>query len=328
MIKFKEFLLSEIAPIKRGHPKSVVTKGWNGEEVGPKAPLKGYNTYDYDNYIITNHGHHETNILKPGAKPVTEPESKALCGYTDSDYRPVNKFLNKNDRELNSIAKAQAMSTDYAQKRTDDQIKRISSALSKHNTVHDMYVYRGFDLGGVSDTRGALLNLTGPSPKGVTHRVLHSRGFMSTTTDLIKAKGTFSNPVYNKRNSRNYSNILKIHVPAGSHGMFMKDYSVHDTEREFLLHHGSKVAVHPKPTVDQSKGLVVWHGNLIHDGIQPTRHAFGKKDVGYQEKLFKKKEVPMKVPDIDHFENRKSYNPVPAADKDDKDYFSQKKLKL
>lgn len=318
MIKFKEFLLSEIAPIKRGHPKSVVNTTWDGKEVGPTAPLKGYNTYDYNDYIITNHGHHETNILKPGAKPVTEPESKALRGYTNIDYMDLNKFLNKSDQELNSITKAQAMSTDRGQKRKDDQIKRISSALSKHNTVHDMYVYRGFDLGGNlgSGSRSALLNLTGPSPKGVPHRVLHSRGFMSTTTNLMKAKDTFSSRVTNERNKRAYSNILKIHVPAGSHGMFMKDYSVHDTEREFLLHHGSKVAIHPKPTVDQSKCLVVWHGNLVHDGIQPTRHAIGKKDVGYQEKLFKKKEVPMKVPDIDHFANRKSYVPDTSGKED------------
>ena len=78
-----------------------------------------------------------------------------------------------------------------------------------------------------------------------------------------------------------YRHISRIHVPRGSHGLYTgnqddrknkrgTNLTTHD-EHELILHHGAKVRFKSEPTVDHESKTVMWHGQLVHDGVKQVR---------------------------------------------------------
>ena len=64
--------------------------------------------------------------------------------------------------------------------------------------------------------------------------------------------------------------VVSIHVPKGSHGAYVDHVSEHQGEREFILHKGAKVHIHPEPEYDKKENKYRWKGVLVHDGVKPT----------------------------------------------------------
>ncbi len=74
-----------------------------------------------------------------------------------------------------------------------------------------------------------------------------------------------------------YKHLIRIHVPEGSHALYTRPASQHKHEHEVVLHKNARVRIHPEPEVDHNSKHVVWHAKLIHDGVNPTRHATDKE---------------------------------------------------
>jgi len=64
--------------------------------------------------------------------------------------------------------------------------------------------------------------------------------------------------------------VISIHVPKGSHGAYVDNFSNFSGEREFILHKGAKVHIHPEPEYDKKENKYRWKGVLVHDGVKPT----------------------------------------------------------
>lgn len=69
-------------------------------------------------------------------------------------------------------------------------------------------------------------------------------------------------------NTRKLFHILKIHVPKGSHGLYVEPHTVNTGEHEMILHPGAQLLVAHPPDMQNNK--LIWHAKLIHDGIKPT----------------------------------------------------------
>lgn len=217
MLGFRKFLM-EIAAIRRGFPRDV-------------------ETYSDTGYFETNTSHPEKNILKPGAEPLTNDEIRAIRTYTSDKYNEMNTVAKT---RINKVGN-KSMSW-YQFSRTRANNKHLSSAIGKHQTVKDMYVYRGFEQGGPN-------RMQGPTQPGKDYLIRTMRGFASTSMDHHRASN-FGEMTYNPKNQKSYIHVVKIHVPAGSHGIFVNKVSEHPSEREFLIAPGAQIAISKKFTVN------------------------------------------------------------------------------
>lgn len=217
--------LTEIAPIKRGFPKTVKT--------GPGIHLNPPDT-NFD--------------IKSKKLKLSADQEEAISRYThDSSYNINHSLRTKNKLE----------------EPTHSIEKHLSSAIKSHTTNQDMYVYHS------NDSLPNLHHIKTKKPIILTHK-----GYTSTSLSHKESeKFSADQDAFNQKNKKSYSHVMKIHVPEGSHAADISNHSKFKTEREVLLHKNIKIAVHPKPTFDNTRGLVTWHANLIHDGIKPTRHA-------------------------------------------------------
>lgn len=143
-----------------------------------------------------------------------------------------------------------------------EDIVDLDNALHKHRTPHDMHVYSGIEF----------------NPKRLGHQgdqsgiyKVHLPAYTSASLHPKIAE------YFGKRHDSNDGaiNIVKIHVPKGSRGAYIDHISLNQGEREFVLPRGSKLHIHPEPTVTMTKGsfpdkLHVWHAKLVHDGVEPV----------------------------------------------------------
>lgn len=134
------------------------------------------------------------------------------------------------------------------------KVEKLDGAMKSigPSTPHDMHVYSGIKF-------DPHQNIT--AENGQHH--LHLPAFTSTTIDPIVAK------VFSR------GNIVKIHVPKGSHGFYAPGLEGKpNSEHEFIIPRGAKLHIHPEPTDDVEGGSYkIWHAKLVHDGVAPTRHA-------------------------------------------------------
>lgn len=227
-------LVKHLKPIKQGFPIK------NGIRSTTYMPF-------------TNTKLHNKNLNKPNLidskNPVTHDEKNALSIYA-------------NDSDVNIPLRGK-------EKLSSDNLKisnNISNAIGKHKTKQDMYLYRGIYRKQVDE----LLNHM--KTNSVNPKILHDHGFGGFSLNHWSTKA-FAETMVNKKNMKKYTHVLKVHVPEGSRGVHMYPITrIFKIEQEFLLDKDHKIAVHPKPTFDNKKGLVTWHGNLIHDGTDWTRH--------------------------------------------------------
>lgn len=219
---------------------------------------------------------------------LSEDEKASINHYTGRHYENINGHFHGD--ELNPDRSEE----DRHNLRC---INDLSSALKKSKLSRNMHVYSGMrspeNLEKSDDGRIHVHNRAFTSTS-IHPRIGRSFAKQSTVaTDKEKTQRTgFARLMRNskgdtERSEFRYSHVAKIHVPAGSHGLYIEHLTRQNGEHEYLLHHGSRVSFHPTPTIDHEARVVVWHGRLEHDGIAPTRHAHNRDQYRGQMDLFK-----------------------------------------
>lgn len=139
-----------------------------------------------------------------------------------------------------------------------DHIKKLDDTLDANKTEKDMHVYTG-----LRDS---------PSRHFKDHTKtteVHLPAYTSTSTDAPTA-ADFSRFSRHK-NDKNHgieteenTHVLKLHVPAGTHGASVRDISNHRRENEILLHRGLNIKIHPKPELHRgSRGnIYLWNAEV------------------------------------------------------------------
>lgn len=237
------------------------------------------------NNVIDKKAKHLHNDFKKAN--LSDDEISSLNHYTTSDYEYINGHFHGDE-----LIPHRSETEDHNLR----CINEMSSALKKSKLSRNIHVYAGMR---------SPENLE-KSEDGRIH--VHNRAFTSTSinprigrafskittvaTDKEKRQKTrFGSLSKNEHGDviqeSPYSHVAKIHVPAGSHGLYINHISSQDNEHEYLLHHGSRVSFYPVPTIDHKDRTVVWHGRLEHDGIAPTRHAHNRDQYRGQMDLFK-----------------------------------------
>jgi len=136
---------------------------------------------------------------------LTQAEIQALGRYSGSYYTSVNSYL-RNGQPSSAAG----------------TVSRIDSAMAKSRTTAPMTVTRGMDSRGFG--MGYIEDLK--SLKGTT---MADQGFMSTSNHI---NGVFQNQVR-----------LEIECPPGTRGIYIKPYSSHSHELEFLMDRNQQMVI-------------------------------------------------------------------------------------
>ncbi len=152
---------------------------------------------------------------------VTSAEGTALYDYADSGYEAVNQALWATGGDPNQIS--DDLFTDN-EVNVKDEIRDLDSALSKGILKQNITVFRG-DQGDIFNGMDA--DQINQSFKG---RVFSNSGYSSSS---ISPKGVMQNRY-----------LYRIQVPAGKgRGAFIRDYSPHVTEHEYLIKRSARYKV-------------------------------------------------------------------------------------
>ncbi len=180
-------------------------------------------------------------------------DKDAIHEYTWESNR-VNDALHKNHGHLDPDLNP---STHHMMTQTD-------TFIHKHKTPHDIHVYTGIHKEHV---------LTNHTPKAGTDTPIkiHHLGYTSTSLDKNIAKEFTHNS--SNDDKVEHRHMIKIHVPKGHHGAYVAHHSLvsadgpegqtksGEHEREFILPRGTKLHVHPQPTVHYTKDK---NGKEVH----------------------------------------------------------------
>jgi hypothetical protein len=163
-----------------------------------------------------------------------------------------------------------------------DRIRHLDEAVKAHRTPEDFHVYSGLGF----HPEHKMYRSSDDKP----YMNLHMPAYTSTSIDHTVASRFTSrrvnspyfypkNPsVVDRFQHKDHGHILKIHVPQGSHGLFIHGYDKEWPQKEFVLPRDSKLHIHKTPTIGQIKwraepeNVHVWHAKLVHDGVEDTRH--------------------------------------------------------
>lgn len=247
-----------------------------------------------DHYHVEQYPTDDSNELTDLHR-VNRKRMESIRSYTGSGYQSINKRLLKNNGRKNALGfQRRPYDDDYDHKWREQSynnvtrdISNIDHLVKSFRTPHDMHVYSGVKFDPLQFHQG--------------NKVMKVRMPAFTSTSLRPDKAEYftgdsghhwSDPEdeYNDKKIRSY-NILKIHVPQGSRGMYVGHYSGSMGEREFILPRNSKLHIHHEPQIidasdhDRERNLgdisikQVWHAKLVHDGTDPTRHMNEDSDV-------------------------------------------------
>ena len=189
-----------------------------------------------------------------------EQEHHALAKYT-AESTPLNHALiNYHQNGISRHAMDEHLS---------NTVTHLDSALNKKRTPHDLHVYTGIGF----DPHQVFK----PS-KARNKYHAHMPAYTSTSIDPQQARSFAI-----KKSHR--ANIIKIHVPKGSRGLYMGESFGYPDEKELVLPRNCKLRIHPVPSYRRMNAshiqgrtdgkphkVQVWHAKLIHDGTEKTSH--------------------------------------------------------
>lgn len=216
-------------------------------------PFSGKDYHD-DNRFPEYHGATPTGGVTPATNNIQVKSTELAAHYHQKQLHPDHRSQLELYTWGSSAVNHSLIDPNKATDSTRQAVSRLDGAMESvgPSTPHDMHVYSGIRF----DPQSKIV-----SENGQHH--LHLPAFTSTSLDPITAK-VFSG-----------GDIVKIHVPKGSHGYYAPGITGKpDSEHEFIIPRGAKLRVHPEPTEDAQGGKYkIWHAKLVHDGIQSTRHA-------------------------------------------------------
>lgn len=161
----------------------------------------------------------------------TMPDSNLVNHYNkfdEEDKKNINNFTNRSFEMNNYHWNNHANPSNPKDARIEENTKGLDKALTKHQTPHNMTVYSGVSY----------------HPKEMSsNKVLHHPAYMSTSIDKEIAKGFADDQQTDEEDEmgRTHNHVLKIHVPAGSHGAYVDHLSSHGGQREFILPRNTKL---------------------------------------------------------------------------------------
>lgn len=233
---------------------------------------------------------------------LTSEDHEHIKNYTGDMHHPINRALFRQSSDL--IGSRQNQSTPRDVQKADEG---LSNAIKKHKTSKNFHVFSGMrSPENLERSRDGRIHLTNPAYTSTSISSDQGHNFGSTDTHedgmskhIYKKPEGSETPVQvtpqehiqerkgNRpgQNSERYKHVAKIHIPAGSHGVYAADHSEYNNEKEHILHKNARISFHPEPTVDHETKTVLWHGRLEHDGVQATRHNTRKSDEDKQLKL-------------------------------------------
>ncbi|MFT8908707.1 MAG: ADP-ribosyltransferase [Lentilactobacillus diolivorans] len=146
------------------------------------------------------------------AKKLTNRQVKAIRYYTNNGYGKINDTLRNPHKRATSKVKT--------------SIKQINRAIDQYQLKQPLTVFRGTTPTGLTKSLGSQSVKVGGQ--------YHDPAYSSTTLSQMIALG-FS------RSKQHV--VLKINLPKGRYGAYIDPISTNVGEREYLLHHGTKLIV-------------------------------------------------------------------------------------
>ena len=209
------------------------------------------------NILVENHDQmlHE-KLMKHYDHGYSEDHMNALNYYTDAGYHNINSHLHG--------------SSPISSKPEDDEMENrkdlfethepeLSSAMKVHKTPFDITFHSGLKMSPF---------MAGHDPIKRQHA-----GYLSTALHQGLAANFAPSKVYHG-DDQTTRHVLKLHIPQGSHGIYVPKYSAAPNEREFIIHKGAKFHIHPEPEIKKAgwnngvNHTKVWNAHLVHDGIK------------------------------------------------------------
>ncbi|EIM8287171.1 minor capsid protein [Listeria monocytogenes] len=187
----------------------------NGDSTGWKPPeeLKNLKIYESDEAFERALGH------KSWKESLSSEEHKAIEDYTFDEYYGLNRYL-RNKTKMKAMG---TFEPHHVKEKYEDLENKISSALQKSATPDNMIVYRAVK--NMDFIKGL------DTANGKT--VFKDGGYMSTFIS-----GHVTKPAQKGQGASAY-NLVEIALPKGTKGAYVKEFSMFDEEREFLLDKGT-----------------------------------------------------------------------------------------
>jgi hypothetical protein len=171
-------------------------------------------------------------------------------------------------------------------------ISHLDDAVKHTKTPHDMHVYSGVGFHPLRLTEHAGkktfgLHLPAFRPSVAIRFARPEHAIRHTTDGRLAKIPEFSDNTALAKSPKNFAaHVLKIHVPEGSHGVYLghrNDLSLSKREAEFIIPRKAKLIIAGKSSHTHDvyedeydkkleKRVHVWHAKLVHDGVEPTRH--------------------------------------------------------
>ncbi|EIA7070056.1 minor capsid protein [Listeria monocytogenes] len=205
----------EAGKIQNQEEQAKGSTGWK-----PPEELKNLKIYESDEAFERALGH------KDWKESLSSEEHKAIEDYTFDEYYGLNRYL----RNKNKMRAMGTFEPHHVKEKYEDLENKISSALQKSATPDNMIVYRAVK--NMDFIRGL------DTANGKT--VFKDGGYMSTTPfmDSTFISGHVTKPAQKGQGASAY-NLVEIALPKGTKGAYVKEFSMFDEEREFLLDKGT-----------------------------------------------------------------------------------------
>lgn len=201
--------------IQNQEEQANVSTGWK-----PPEELKNLKIYESDEAFERALGH------KDWKESLSSEEHKAIEDYTFDEYYGLNRYL-RNKTKMKAMG---TFEPHHVKEKYEDLENKISSALQKSATPDNMIVYRAVK--NMDFIKGL------DTANGKT--VFKDGGYMSTTPfmDSTFISGHVTKPAQKGQGASAY-NLVEIALPKGTKGAYVKEFSMFDEEREFLLDKGT-----------------------------------------------------------------------------------------
>lgn len=205
----------EAGKIQNQEEQANVSTGWK-----PPEELKNLKIYESDEAFERALGH------KDWKESLSSEEHKAIEDYTFDEYYGLNRYL-RNKTKMKAMG---TFEPHHVKEKYEDLENKISSALQKSATPDNMIVYR--TVKNMDFIKGL------DTANGKT--VFKDGGYMSTTPfmDSTFISGHVTKPAQKGQGASAY-NLVEIALPKGTKGAYVKEFSMFDEEREFLLDKGT-----------------------------------------------------------------------------------------
>ena len=243
-------------------------------------PEYSYERLGFDKYHPRNYGTYEhSNFVNPQFDREHFINLKALhdntntSGHYDNIVNKYSKTSNNLNQTLIRNFKAGETPAPIIKANISDDsshinIKHLDDLIHQHHLPHDMTVYSGLHFN--------------PADEQYQKKIGHYPAYLSTSLSphIAKDFGTEYTNIDKHGEEYYHHNILKLHLPKGTHHLFTDTSSVSPGQGELILPRGLKLQIGRKPKTviaghfikhyNDKKPMLesvhhIWEGRVVHD---------------------------------------------------------------